>query len=85
LLLGADFYETLFEMESAQAHNLPVVGVGDDCIIENAIIDKNARIGRGVRILNEGRQQEFDGKDYFIRDGIVIVKKSGVIPDGTVI
>jgi len=85
LLLGADFYETLFDLEGDQAHDLPAIGVGDDCIIENAILDKNSRIGKGVRIVNEAGVHEKDGKDYFIREGIVIVKKGGIIPDGTVI
>ena len=54
-------------------------------VIERAIVDKNARVGRGVRILNEAGVQEADGDGYYIRDGIVIVPKGGVIPDGTVI
>jgi glucose-1-phosphate adenylyltransferase len=48
-------------------------------------VDKNARIGNGVRILNEGRVQEADGQGYYIREGIVIVPKGAAIPDGTVI
>src|SRR2546426_1008800 len=56
-----------------------------DCHILSSIIDKNARIGAGVQILNQARQTELDGDGYFIRDGIVIVPKTGVIPDGTVI
>ena len=54
-------------------------------MIERAIVDKNARIGRGVRIVNERGAQEKDGDGYFIREGIVIVPKDGVVPDGTVI
>ncbi len=63
----------------------PEVGVGEGCEISNAIIDKNARIGRGVRICNEQNVQEADGDGWAIRDGIVVVEKNGVIPDGTVI
>jgi glucose-1-phosphate adenylyltransferase len=48
-------------------------------------VDKNARVGRGVRIVNEKGVPEADGDGYFIRDGIVIVPKDGVIPDGAVI
>jgi glucose-1-phosphate adenylyltransferase len=59
--------------------------VGEDSVIERAIVDKNTRIGRGVRIVNESGAQEKDAPDYFIRDGIVIVPKGAVIPDGTVI
>ena len=63
----------------------PPVGVGEGCSISNAIIDKNARIGRGVRICNEQGVQEADGDGWAIRDGIVVVQKNGVVPDGTVI
>ena len=85
LILGADFYETLEEMEAASTAGMPAVGIGDDAVIENAIIDKNARIGRSVRIINEAGVKEKDGDGYYIREGIVIVPKNGVIPDGTVI
>jgi len=63
----------------------PPVGVGEGCEISNAIIDKNARIGRGVRICNEQGVQEADGDGWAIHDGIVVVEKNGVVPDGTVI
>jgi len=85
LVLGADFYETLEEIGRASVRGLPPVGIGSDSVIQNAIIDKNARIGAGVRIVNEAGVAEADGQDYFIRDGIVIVPKNGVIPDGTVV
>jgi glucose-1-phosphate adenylyltransferase len=63
----------------------PPIGVGEGCEISNAIIDKNARIGRGVRICNEQGVQEADGDGWAIRDGIVVVEKNAVVPDGTVI
>lgn len=85
LVLGADEFETLEEIESAWASGRPPMGIGAECVIENAIIDKNARIGRGVRIVNAAGLRDKDGDGYFIRDGIVCVSKSGVIPDGTVI
>jgi glucose-1-phosphate adenylyltransferase len=85
LLLGADYYETLDEIDRMRARAHPPLGVGEDSVIERAIVDKNTRIGRGVRIVNEAGEREKDGKDYFIRDGIVIVPKDAVIPDGTVI
>jgi glucose-1-phosphate adenylyltransferase len=85
LVLGADAYETLQEIEDAHAQALPPMGIGDESVIENAIIDKNARIGRGVRITNAAGVQDKDGDGYFIREGIVCVSKSGVIPDGAVI
>jgi glucose-1-phosphate adenylyltransferase len=85
LLVGADFYETLEDMRSAEARGVPVVGIGSESVIENAIIDKNARIGRGVRIVNDAGIKEKDGKGYYIREGIVIVPKNGIIPDGMII
>jgi glucose-1-phosphate adenylyltransferase len=54
-------------------------------VIEKAIVDKNARIGRGVRIVNEAGVVEKEGDGYQIREGIVVVTKNAVIPDGTVI
>jgi glucose-1-phosphate adenylyltransferase len=63
----------------------PPPGIGEDSEIVNAIIDKNARIGRNVRICNETGVEEADGDGWAIRDGIVVVAKNGVIPDGTVI
>ncbi len=85
LVLGADFYETLDEIERQAARGMPPVGIGSDTVIERAIVDKNARIGSGVSILNEAGLEEKDGDGYFIREGIVIVPKNGVVPDGTVI
>jgi glucose-1-phosphate adenylyltransferase len=64
---------------------VPPIGIGSDTVIENAIVDKNARIGSGVRVVNEAGATEADGASWFIRDGIVIVPKNGVIPDGSVI
>ena len=85
LLIGADHYETLDEMRATEARGVPPIGIGTESVIENAIIDKNARVGRGVRIVNEGRVQSADGDGYFIREGIVVVPKNGVIRNGTVI
>lgn len=85
LILGADEYETLEEMARDVARGLPPVGIGEDSVVERAIVDKNARVGRGVRILNQAGASEADGPGYHIRDGIVVVPKDAVIPDGTVI
>lgn len=85
LMMGADFYQTIDEMQAEQERSYPRIGVGSNCFIRRAIIDKNARIGSGVQILNESRRQEAEGEGYFIRDGIVIVPKHGVISNGTVI
>jgi glucose-1-phosphate adenylyltransferase len=85
LVIGADFYETLDEIGKLGTRRIPPAGIGEDSVVERAIVDKNARIGRGVRILNEAGDTHRDGHEYYIRDGIVVVPKNAVIPDGTVI
>ena len=85
LILGADYYQTLDELERGAGRGTPPIGVGEDSVVTGAILDKNARIGRGVRIVNEAKVQENDGDGYYIREGIVLVPKNGVIPDGSVI
>ncbi|HXG94763.1 MAG TPA: glucose-1-phosphate adenylyltransferase [Blastocatellia bacterium] len=85
LMMGADLYQTIDEMQADIERGYPRVGVGANTFIRRAIIDKNARIGSGVRIVNEQGIQEHEGDGYFIRDGIVIIPKNGVIADGTVI
>jgi glucose-1-phosphate adenylyltransferase len=85
LILGADFYETLEEIQRAASEGTPPVGIGRDSVVRGAIVDKNARIGAGVRLVNEAEVGEADGDGWFIRDGIVVIPKLGVIPDGTVI
>ncbi len=85
LLMGADYYQTLDELELERRQGLPWIGIGENTIIRNAIIDKNVRIGSNVRILNEAGHQEYDGENYYIREGIVAIPKGAVITDGTVI
>jgi glucose-1-phosphate adenylyltransferase len=85
LMMGADSYQTLDELQADIDRGFPRVGIGANCVIRRAIIDKNARIGEGVQILNEAGHQELKGDGFFIRDGIVIIPKNGVIPEGTVI
>jgi glucose-1-phosphate adenylyltransferase len=63
----------------------PPLGIGRGSVIENAIIDKNVRIGANVRIVNAEGQSEGEGPYHWIRDGIVVVPHNTVIPDGTVI
>jgi glucose-1-phosphate adenylyltransferase len=85
LVLGADWYETPEMVAEATSKGQPPIGIGAGSVIERAIIDKNARIGRDVRILNEARRENHDGDGYYIRDGIVVVPKNCVVPDGAVI
>jgi glucose-1-phosphate adenylyltransferase len=82
LVLGADEYETSLEQE-VPTDSRPPLGIGEGSTIENAIIDKNARIGRNVSIANRRGLTDYDGDSYFIRDGIVIVPKGASLPDGT--
>jgi glucose-1-phosphate adenylyltransferase len=86
-MMGADYYQTLEEMRDDLANKQPRIGIGEGSIIRRAIVDKNARIGAGARLLNESGVMDIDGQDgsYFIRDGIIIVPKNAIIKDGTVI
>jgi glucose-1-phosphate adenylyltransferase len=85
ILMGLDDYETPEEAQANIARGLPPPGVGRNTYIERAIIDKNARIGDNVRISPAGKPENLDGDDWYIRDGIVVVPKGGVIRSGTVI
>jgi glucose-1-phosphate adenylyltransferase len=85
IIMGHDDYETPREVEAALANGLPPYGIGRNTYIERAIIDKNARIGDNVRISPEGKPENYDGDNFYIRDGIVVVPKNGVIRDGTVL
>ena len=85
ILMGLDDYETPEETRAAISRGVPPIGIGKNTHIERAIIDKNARIGDNVHISPEGKPENFDGENYNLRDGIVIVPKGGVIPNGTVI
>jgi glucose-1-phosphate adenylyltransferase len=82
-MMGSDTYETLEEIESNKIHIL--LGIGERCFIKNAIIDKNCRIGDDVRINGGPHLDDKETESYFIKDGIVVIKKSAVIPQGTVI
>ncbi len=83
--LGSDFYESLESIAKHEREGQPRIGIGANCKIENAIIDKNARIGDNVKISPAGKPENTDHELYFIRDGIVIIPKNAVIPSGTVI
>ena len=77
IVMGADYFE-LGQTDSSQ----PPIGIGRNCVIDRAIIDKNARISDGVVISPEGKPSNLDGDNYFIRDGIVVIPKNAVIPAG---
>jgi glucose-1-phosphate adenylyltransferase len=83
LLLGADFYEA--DDDAPARSDGPRLGVGRDVELNRVIVDKNARIGEGARLVNVNNVQEADGDGYFIRNGVIIVPKDGVIQAGTVV
>jgi glucose-1-phosphate adenylyltransferase len=82
VLLGADYYG-----DSAGAFSIdgPQLGIGEDVTLDRVIVDKNARVGDGVRLVNERQILEADGDNYYIRSGIIIVPKDGVIQPGTIV
>jgi glucose-1-phosphate adenylyltransferase len=84
-IMGTDFYETLNEMNSSVERGIPKLGIGERCYIKNAIIDKNCRIGNDVRINGGKHLANSDHSLYTIKEGIVVVKKGAVLPDGFVI
>ncbi len=81
-IMGADYFETDEEKRDHRARGLPDVGIGSGTVIENAIVDKNARVGKNVTIRNvEGRENYDDGL-VIIRDGISVVPRQAIVPDG---
>jgi glucose-1-phosphate adenylyltransferase len=84
-IMGSDNYQTLEQIQESHKNGIPIMGIGDRCQINNAIIDKNTYIGNDVCI-NCGEPLE-DGEfpTHTVKDGIVVIKKRAIIPDGTVI
>ena len=85
VIMGADFFESGEELALHADMGLPPIGIGRNCEIRKAIIDKNARIGDGVRLINARGVQDERADNYCIVGGIIVVPKNAVIPDGTVI
>jgi len=87
LVMGADYYEPFVESQSSSDKDGIPVGIGADTTIRRAIIDKNARIGRQVQIINKDWVDEADREQdgFYIKNGIVVVLKNAVIPDGKII
>ncbi len=77
-IMGNDFFET-------DHKNMIPLGIGNNCVIKGAIVDKNVRIGNNVQIINKDNVTETEEETYCIRDGIVVIKKDVSIPDGTII
>jgi glucose-1-phosphate adenylyltransferase len=85
IIMGADYYESIEEINNNIQLSKPHIGIGENCLIRRAIIDKNARIGKNVKLLNQSEIQHLDGENgcYYIREGITIIPKNSVIEDGT--
>ena len=84
-VMGNDYFETLEDIGNANKSGVPLLGIGHRCYIRNAIIDKNVRIGDDVRINGGNHLENSDHSLYTIKDGIVVLKKGAVIPNGFVI
>jgi glucose-1-phosphate adenylyltransferase len=85
VMMGCDFYESQTSIAENEGAGHPRMGIGCNARIENAIIDKNARIGDNVVITPAGKPQNVDHELYYVRDGIVIIPKNGVVPHNTVL
>lgn len=85
IIMGADFFENPEAREKNAREGRPNVGIGSNTVIEGALIDKNARIGSNVVIRAAGKSGDSDHPLYCVRDGIVVIPKGKVIPDGTII
>lgn len=87
IIMGSDFFETIEEIRENLNVKKPHIGIGANSVVKKAIIDKDVRIGRDVKMLNSEGIENFDAPDgtYYIREGIIIVPKGSRIEDGTVI
>ena len=81
-IMGNDFYETIEEIAHNYQRGIPRVGIGDNCDLHNVIVDKDCRIGNNVSIKGGAHLPDHDHSLYAIKDGIVVIKKGAVIPDG---
>jgi glucose-1-phosphate adenylyltransferase len=85
VIIGADRFETDAERDANRRKQIPSFTIGSGTVIERAILDKDCRIGNNVRIVNARNVEEDEGVNYVIRDGIVVIPKGIIVPDGTVI
>jgi len=84
-LMGNDYFETIEEIEDAHSQGTPNVGIGNRCFIKNALVDKNCRIGDDVQINGGSHLENTDHPLYTVKEGIVVIKKGAVVPNGFVI
>ncbi len=84
-MIGANMYQDIAEIENDKEKGIPYIGVGENCIIENTIIDKDARIGNNVVIKGGKNLKDCKEENYVIKDGIVVIKRRAIIPDGFIL
>ena len=85
VLMGADYLETPADLAENQSQSIPNIGIGPGSTIEGAIVDKNARIGKNVSIKFRYNRRDREERNWVAKEGLVIVPKNAIIPDGTVI
>lgn len=85
IMMGADYYESQEEREYNVSRGVPPIGIGRNCKIENAIIDKNARIGDNCVLSPKGKPDKWEAEGLYVRDGVLIVTKQAVIASGTTV
>ena len=83
VMMGADAFESEEEKLADDKCGKPRIGIGKNCKIKNAIIDKNARIGDNVELSPEGKPDKWEEGSLYVRDGVIIVMKNGVVPSNT--
>jgi glucose-1-phosphate adenylyltransferase len=83
--MGCDYYETIEQINEKNKLGQPIIGIGERCIIEDAIVDKNCSIGHDVIIRGGAHLEKTDHPLYIIKDNIVVIKKGAIIPNGFVI
>jgi glucose-1-phosphate adenylyltransferase len=81
-IMGNDYYETLAEIEHNTERGIPKIGIGERCYFKNVIVDKNCRIGNDVRINGGEHLTPTDHALYTVKDGIVVIKKGAILPNG---
>jgi glucose-1-phosphate adenylyltransferase len=84
-IMGCDYYETIDQINSKHQKEEPILGIGERCLIEDAIVDKNCSIGNDVQIKGGAHHEKVDHPLYTIKDGIVVIKKGTFIPNGFII
>lgn len=85
IIMGNTYYETIASRNKNRETGKPNLGIGNNCIIRNAIVDLGCYVGNNVHLINKDNQTEFEGENYSIKDGIIIVPKGAEIPDNTII